>query len=185
MNKVRIEAEGAKGRKDQDEGRGGRKGEDLSEDELPEELGKDEDAAKKDEEAGCVGGEGAEGRPGCVEFEVRKPRIARRPLLPTKAEVDEHYPLHLNYRSWCAHCVAGKARSNPHVQSKEDKEKLGVTWNIDYAFMSGEHNASVIVLPPALIFYDDHTECFCAFPAELLACPAARAHWARICCTIA
>ena len=36
MNKVRIEAEEAKGRKDQDEGRGGRKGEDLSEDELPE-----------------------------------------------------------------------------------------------------------------------------------------------------
>ena len=66
MNKVRIEAEGAKGRKDQDEGRVGRKGESLSEDELPEELGQDEDAPKKDEEAGCVGGEGAEGRPGCV-----------------------------------------------------------------------------------------------------------------------
>ena len=93
MNTVRIEAEGAKGRKDQDEGRGGRKGENLSDDELPEELGQEEeDAAKKekDEEPGCVGGEGAEGVPGCIEFEVRKPRIARRPLLPTKAEIDEH-----------------------------------------------------------------------------------------------
>ena len=66
MNKVRIEAEKDKGRKDQDEGRGGRKGENLSEDELPEELGQEEDAAKKEEEPGCVGGEGAEGRPGCV-----------------------------------------------------------------------------------------------------------------------
>ena len=47
MNKVRIEAEGAKGRKDQDEGRVGRTGESLSEDELPEEPGQDEDAAKK------------------------------------------------------------------------------------------------------------------------------------------
>ncbi len=35
-NKVRIEPEGAKGRKYQDEGRRGRKGESLSEDELPE-----------------------------------------------------------------------------------------------------------------------------------------------------
>ena len=102
---MRIEAEEAKGRKDQDEGRRGRKGESLSEDELPEEFGQEEDAAKKDEEPGCVGGEGEADRP---EYEVRKPRIARRPLLPTKAEIDEHYPLHLNYRSWCAHCVAGK-----------------------------------------------------------------------------
>ena len=37
--------------------------------------------------------------------EVRIPRVARRPVLPTKAEIDEHFPLHLNYRSWCAHCV--------------------------------------------------------------------------------
>ena len=42
--------------------------------------------------AQAAGGEEAEG-------EVRKPRIGRRPLLPTKAEIEEHYPLHLNYRS--------------------------------------------------------------------------------------
>jgi hypothetical protein len=47
---VRIEAEEAKGRKDQDEGRRGRKGESLSEDELPEEFGQEEDAEKKVEE---------------------------------------------------------------------------------------------------------------------------------------
>ena len=88
------------------------------------------------------------------------------PLLPTKAEVDEHYPLHLNYRSWCAHCVAGKARSNQHVQSKEDKEKLGVTWNMDYAFMSGEHNESEIGMQPALIFYDGDKDSCWAVAAE-------------------
>ena len=166
MNKVRIEAEGAKGRKDQDEGRGGRKGESLSEDELPEEFGQEEDAAKKEEEPGCVGGEGAESRPGCVEFEVRKHRIARRPLLPNKAGVDGHDPLHLNYRSWCVQCVAGKARPNQHIQSKEDKEKLGVTWNMDYAFMSGEHNENEIGMQPALIFYDDDKDRFWAVAAE-------------------
>ena len=74
------------------------------------------------------------------EYEVRKHKIARRPLLTTKAEIDEHYLLHLNDRSWCKHCVAGKARSNQHVQSQEEKVRLGVTWNAEYVFMSGEHN---------------------------------------------
>ena len=75
------------------------------------------------------------------EYEVRKQKTARRPLLPTKAEIDDHYPLHLNYRSWCKHCVAGKARSNQHIQNKEeDRVRLGTTLNADYAFMSGEHD---------------------------------------------
>ncbi len=75
------------------------------------------------------------------EYEVRKHKTARRPLLPTKAEIDSHYPLHLNYRSWCKHCVAGKARSNQHMRNKEeDGVRLGTTLNADYAFMSGEHD---------------------------------------------
>ena len=31
--------------------------------------------------------------------EMRVPRVARRPILPTKADIAEHFPLHLNYRS--------------------------------------------------------------------------------------
>ena len=60
-------------------------------------------------------------------FEVRKHSIARRPALPTKAEIDEHYPLHLHYRSCCKHCVAGKARSNQHPKKDKAEERLGVT----------------------------------------------------------
>ena len=30
--------------------------------------------------------------------EARRPKIGRRPVLPTKAEIDEHFPLHLHYR---------------------------------------------------------------------------------------
>ena len=30
-----------------------------------------------------------------------EPRVGLRPVQPTKAEIAEHYPLHLNYRSWC------------------------------------------------------------------------------------
>ena len=96
------------------------------------------------------------------EYEVRRHKTARRPLLPTKAEIGDHYPLHLTYRSWCKHCVAGKARSNQHVQSKEEKVRLGVTLNAHYAFMSGEHNEGEHGMQPALILYDDDKSSFWA-----------------------
>ena len=43
------------------------------------------------------------------------PRVGRRPILPTKAEVEEHDPLHLHYRDWCSDCRAGKGRLAPHL----------------------------------------------------------------------
>ena len=42
--------------------------------------------------------EQADVRGGVGEDEIRRPKIGRRPVLPTKAEVDEHFPLHLQYR---------------------------------------------------------------------------------------
>ena len=41
--------------------------------------------------------------PVAEDDEVRQPRVGRRPQAPTKAEIEEHYPLHLNFRSWCEH----------------------------------------------------------------------------------
>ena len=55
-SKMRIEAEEAKGRTYQDEGKVGRKGESLeNDDELPKELGQ-EDAENKVGKPGCVPG---------------------------------------------------------------------------------------------------------------------------------
>ena len=34
-----------------------------------------------------------------VDLGERQPRIGRRPYTPTKAGVEEHNPLHVNYRS--------------------------------------------------------------------------------------
>ena len=50
----------------------------------------------------------AEGRPIEIEEEMRKPRVGARPVQPARAEVAEHYPLHLNYKSWCDHAVLGR-----------------------------------------------------------------------------
>ena len=54
-------------------------------------------------EADGVEVEKADGEKQQEEEEIRKPRVGVRPQQPTKAEVEEHYPLHLNYRSWCEH----------------------------------------------------------------------------------
>ena len=66
------------------------------------------------------------------------PRVARRPVAPTKAELEEHFPLHLEYREWCEHCVAGKGMSAQHRQHIGEKEELGFTIDVDYAFMTPE-----------------------------------------------
>ena len=59
--------------------------------------------------------EGKETKDDAEDGKVRKPRVGMRPALPTKAEIADNLPLHLNYRSWCAHCRAGRARLASHI----------------------------------------------------------------------
>ena len=66
--------------------------------------------------------------------EVRQPRIGRRLMAPTRAEIDEHYPLHLNYRSCCEHCRAGKARQGQHLVEPHDRERLEFSGNTNSRF---------------------------------------------------
>ena len=68
-----------------------------------------------------------------TELEMRTPVVMKRPVSPTQAELDEHYPLHLNYRSWCPHCVHGKGHASHHRAAKGEKLE-GVTIHLDYCF---------------------------------------------------
>ena len=52
--------------------------------------------------------------------EARAPEVLRDPGAPTQKELDEHNTTHLPFRSWCPHCVAGKAQDRPHRMRKED-----------------------------------------------------------------
>ena len=70
--------------------------------------------------------------------EIRKPQIARRPYTPTAAEVEAHLPLHLECRSWCPHCVAGKGIATRHRKNTGEITELGVTLSLDYCFMTAE-----------------------------------------------
>ena len=88
--------------------------------------------------------------------EVRPPKVARRPILPTKAEIEEHYPLHLNFRSWCRHRVAGKSRLAQHVVQPSDRERWGVTVHMDYAFMTAAEAEEE--MQPTLDIFDDNKD---------------------------
>ena len=92
--------------------------------------------------------------------EARRPRVGRRPVLPTKAEIDESYTLHLNYRDWCEHCVSGKPRLAQHKVEPADRERLGVTFSADYAFMGSEEADEG--MQPTLVMYDNDKMAFWA-----------------------
>ena len=92
--------------------------------------------------------------------EMRRPRVGRRPVLPTKAEIEEHFPLHLHYRPWCKHCRAGKARLAPHIVDPSDRERLGITFSADFAFLGPEEAEED--MQPSLVMYDDDKKAFWA-----------------------
>ena len=96
------------------------------------------------------------------DFKVRKHKVGRKPTLPMKAEIADHYLLHLHYRSWCKHCVVGKARATQHRRNYREEESLGVTLHADYAFMGGDYNEQEEGMQASLIMYDDDKDSFWA-----------------------
>ena len=95
-----------------------------------------------------ISGETEEGN----ENRSRIPRVARQPVKPTQKDIDEHYPLHLEYRDWCEHCVAGKGGAAQHRQQRGDEESMGPTIDVDYAFITPEGEDQDMC--PVLAAYD-------------------------------
>ena len=96
---------------------------------------------------------------------AKAPKSAPRPTAQTKADIAAHEPLHLDYRSWCAHCVFGRGHSTHHRTG--DDQSVSATWHMDYAFL-GE-NCDVRDVEEAasgnatmLITYDESKHAFWA-----------------------
>ena len=85
-------------------------------------------------------------------------------MLPTKAEIEEHFPLHLHYRDWCEHCRHGKGRQSQHIVEPSNRERLGVTFSADYAFMGAEEAEES--MQPSLVMYDDDKRAFWAIGVD-------------------
>ena len=73
-----------------------------------------------------------------VGEEAHKPRQVPVPIRPSQADVEEHNVLgHVQYRSWCPHCVASRGVGQRHVAVKEE-EGAKPTILSDYGYMNGQ-----------------------------------------------
>ena len=98
------------------------------------------DVEEFEEEEKQEGEEGGGVSDGC------KPRIARMVNKPSRQEVEEHMATHIPFRSWCAHCVAGKSKSNPHKR-EVDKDREVPQVSLDYMFMQSGRNEEQLGMP--------------------------------------
>ena len=72
--------------------------------------------------------------------EGRRPLFRKSENQPSSQEVQEHMKTHIPYRSWCAHCVRGRVRNNPHKsgggsRGPRDHPHLA----IDYGFLKANN----------------------------------------------
>ena len=99
-----------------------------------------------DEEGGGDGGEHQHGEVEeheAEEDEQVEVQVAKDPHRPTPEEVRKHNILHLPYRSWCRHCVAGRGQAPPHRRARSDRQMAEV--GVDYFFMG--HKGTAVCMP--------------------------------------
>ena len=73
-----------------------------------------------------------------VGDEVELPKKVYYDTRPSKEEVELHNLTHLPYRSWCPHCVKGKAKRRHH-RRKENNRVSGVpVISVDYMWLTGK-----------------------------------------------
>ena len=63
---------------------------------------------------------------------------------PGKEEVDEHNTSHIPFRSWCTHCVKGKADNQGHkrMKGKEDESEVPVI-SVDYDYVNEDRETEL------------------------------------------
>jgi hypothetical protein len=63
--------------------------------------------------------------------ESRKPNVKRLPPQVAQEEVDRHNVTHLPFRSWCQHCVRGKATDDHHKRLAHTSVAGEAKWGMD------------------------------------------------------
>ena len=87
-------------------------------------------------------------------------RVRRAPEEPTKKEREEHEATHIPYRSWCRHCVRGRAVNRPHrreqAEEGDEPDKKVPRVSMDYFFMSQQDEKAHDY--PMLLVIDESTD---------------------------
>ena len=94
--------------------------------------------------------------------EVRQPKLPHNPGRPTKKAIREHCVSHWPFRSWCRHCVCGRAVSSPHKTRTEADREFGreriPTLSMDHCFLGTAGDEEKALTNPFLILVDSETE---------------------------
>ena len=118
----------------------------------------DQDAEERAQEEQEAEARMKEGDEEGEQEEAQIAKAARTPATPSKEEVSEHMITHLPYRSWCAHCVKGKAKSKAHRMRIEDRRNKTVpTVTLDYTFMGESQRDTEEKGMPIMVVKDVHT----------------------------
>ena len=70
---------------------------------------------------------------GEIEEEGVEPMVKRMEQRPSQEDVDQHMLTHIPYRSWCDHCVRGRAVNDHHKKSRGQESSIPVI-SIVYAY---------------------------------------------------
>ena len=70
--------------------------------------------------------------------EAELPKKVKWDMRPTQEEVDLHNTTHLPYRSWCPHCVRGKARRRNHRKRRREANGGVPVISLDYMWLKGK-----------------------------------------------
>ena len=90
----------------------------------------------EDEESVYEGSELSDMEDVFVGEEAELPKVIKCDNRPSEEEVRVHNRTHLPYRSWCPHCVRGKARRHHKRRMRRLKSKVPVI-SLDYMWMKG------------------------------------------------
>ena len=87
-------------------------------------------------------------------------RLRRAPRGPTQREREEHEATHIPYRSWCRHCVRGRATNHPHRRGRKESDEDVLAQRVprvsmDYFFMGQEGEKATEY--PMLVMTDEET----------------------------
>ena len=76
-------------------------------------------------------------------------------IRPPQNEIDEHERTHIPFRSWCKHCVFGKAKNDPH-RTRDSEDHQVPCISIDYMYMlEGETRESSELEPLPIVVMKD------------------------------
>ena len=81
--------------------------------------------------------------------EAREPVLLRDPGLPTPKEVEQHNVTHMPFRSWCPHCVNGKAKDRHHKKQENKDDKSIPEIVFDYGFLGGKEDEETLAVQVA------------------------------------